>query len=156
LELVLIATRRQAKNCYYHYLSGAKRQNGLYVFKEEQAMIDDPAASDHDDEKMIGAEPMTGLEFRDSLKAMNLSQLEFSKFIGVQKWTISKWATDARPIPRHISVLAALMSVTNTWRDSYDWRYWDLVKFRRRKRENAEADRSQLRAKIAENINNVM
>lgn len=52
---------------------------------------------------------MNAIEFVVGLRELGFSQREFAEYSGVREETISRWARDRKPIPKHIGRLVAAL-----------------------------------------------
>lgn len=52
---------------------------------------------------------VTGDEFKASLAALNLSQVDFSIMLSVRQSTVSRWATDQVPVPVHVIFILRML-----------------------------------------------
>jgi len=52
---------------------------------------------------------MTGAEFRRQRRRLGITQVELAKRLGVHSVTLSRWETDAHPIPEAAAQLVQLL-----------------------------------------------
>lgn len=52
---------------------------------------------------------MTGDELKQSLAALNLSQVDFSIMLSVGRVTVSRWANDKVPVPVHVVFILRML-----------------------------------------------
>lgn len=55
---------------------------------------------------------MTGAQFHIALNKIGLSQMAFSRFIGVGGRTVRSWISDEFPVPKTVALLVNLMVKT--------------------------------------------
>jgi DNA-binding transcriptional regulator YiaG len=57
---------------------------------------------------------MTGAQFDAALKKLDMTQMGFSRFIGVGGRTVRSWIGDEFPVPKTVALLVNLMVKTKT------------------------------------------